>query len=267
MQGDESIMVFVVCIVKHCNLNCVSCDHFAPLSDDAFVSLGEYSRHINRMAEITNRNVELIDIEGGEPLLHPSINGFIEVTRLSFPKTRIKILTNGLLLSKMPKEFWGCCQKNSVSLKITKYPINLDYSMIENIAMQNGVEVEFFNNSVEKEMRVQVIDVNGNQSSKESYMNCYMSNGICAELKNDRLYTCTQSANMDIFAQYFGINIVESKGDYIDIYDDVCEKDIEEFLHTPVPMCRYCETKNWNTKRKWQVSEKRIEEWVGNKSE
>jgi MoaA/NifB/PqqE/SkfB family radical SAM enzyme len=44
-----------------------------------------------------------LTIIGGEPLIHPRIYDILKHARKCFPKSRIEIATNGLLLSKKPK--------------------------------------------------------------------------------------------------------------------------------------------------------------------
>lgn len=253
---------FVVCIAEHCNLNCASCDHFSVLSEERLIDIDKYSKMIERMADITDRRVERIHIEGGEPLLHPKVKDFLKVTRTAFPETVLKLYTNAILLHKMDDEFWEECRKLNIIIKITKYPIKVDYKRIEELAAERNVVIEFVNENTVKAWRVQKIDVNGKQDPATSYENCYMAHGICAELRDGKLFTCTQGANLDIFGRYFFLDIKYDKEDYIDIFDDVNMSDIIGYLNRPAPMCRYCRTCEWNNEVEWSVSKKSISEWT-----
>jgi molybdenum cofactor biosynthesis enzyme MoaA len=56
---------------------------------------------------------------GGEPLLHPRAIDIIKIARKYFPNKDIRFLTNGLLLSKMSKEFFQTLIDYHIFLDIT----------------------------------------------------------------------------------------------------------------------------------------------------
>ena len=258
-------LYYVVDIVEHCNLNCQMCDHFAPISDEHFMTLEAYIRDAERIAEIygDNGSIPFVCIEGGEPLLHPNINSIIENTRRILSKTQIQIFTTGLLLSKMGEDFWKICRICEVMLVVTKYPIKFDYEVIVELAAQNKVSLKFFSGDLTvKTSYHKPIDLKGTQNKYESFHRCYMANGECADLKGGKLYPCTFAANIHIFNQYFKQRLQITEKDYIDIYSTVTPEDIGEFLSNPIPACKYCDVKNWTYNHVWGISKKTINEWV-----
>jgi hypothetical protein len=60
--------------VDHCNLNCKGCTAFSPVAEEKFMDVNMFERDCERLAELTGGKIELIDLLGGEPLLHPKIN-------------------------------------------------------------------------------------------------------------------------------------------------------------------------------------------------
>lgn len=254
---------FVVCIAEHCNLNCARCDHFSPISKEWFMDVNVYEKDMKRMSELFAEDVSLIDIEGGEPLLHKEVERFLDIARKYFPNTEIKLFTNGLLLSKMKDSFWNVCRENDIIIRVTKYPIRVDYEEMKRLVTNHAIKFEFANNEVEdKEMIQQSLDLQGFQNKYESFHSCYMANGECAELREGKLYQCNVVANLHIFNEYFQQNLEVCKKDYLNIYDDISIEDVYDYLCAPIPACRYCKTKEWKDGNKWTVSSRCIEEWT-----
>ena len=130
---------FCVHIVEHCNLKCQSCDHFAPLAEKEFADINVFENDFARLSELLNAKVNRIGLMGGEALLHPQLNDFLYVARKYFPKTKLQLVTNGILLLKQTEDFWKTCKKNDIIITITKYPIKLDFDKIRELAKQHDV--------------------------------------------------------------------------------------------------------------------------------
>jgi molybdenum cofactor biosynthesis enzyme MoaA len=58
------------------------------------------------------KKVGWILLMGGEPLLHPELERFFPAARTAFPSAKIKIVTNGILLSKKEDSFWRHSKKD-----------------------------------------------------------------------------------------------------------------------------------------------------------
>lgn len=101
-------------ICDHCNLRCVACSHESPFATERFddpatlrLALKALWRHYE---------APLIKLLGGEPLLHPDIGAIIEAVR-AVTGSRIRIVTNGLLLKKRHLELRGVDE-----IHISAYP-------------------------------------------------------------------------------------------------------------------------------------------------
>ena len=250
-------------VTEHCNLNCYGCDHFSPLAQPEFAEVSEFERDIKRISELTNGEVKRFCLLGGEPLLHPQIIDFMRITRQYLPETRIAILTNGILLPKQSKEFWESCKKYNIVVNTTKYPINIDFEKIKEIAAKYDVEYGYFSNSnqVIKTSDHYPLNLKGNGNKTENFKHCMLANH-CIFLKHGHLYTCAIAPNIEHFNKYFNYNIPLTNKDGIDIYKVKNQKHILKFLATPIPFCKYCNiSERIQGRNKWCISKKDISEW------
>ncbi len=255
---------FEFCIVKHCNLNCRSCDHFCPLIEqEMFMDYNVFSRDIKRLAELFHAKAEQILILGGEPLLNPDIISYMDLTRSCFPNANIYIVTNGILLDKMSTEFWEACRRRHVGLRPTRYPIRVDYKLLEKLAHNNGVDYDFFGSTKvsTRNMWHHPFDLTGMQNMEENFLLCYSGNR-CITLDDGKLYTCPIPMTSRAFNKYFHVDLEVVDTDWIDIYKARSSKEILEALAKPIPFCRYCDVKNRTYNHPWGISKKDIKEWT-----
>lgn len=254
---------FVVDLAEHCNLNCQNCDHFSPLADEYYTDINMFENDIKRISEILGNKVTYVDLEGGEPLLNPDVNKYIEIVHKYLPSTQVEIFTNGILLEKMSEEFWEVCHNHNVILEVTKYPIQFNYDRVKELAEQNNVNFRYYNGDiVVKTSMHKPLDLAGKQDKYKSFNACYMANANCTMLKKGKLYGCTLIPNIETFNKYFGKDIKVTDKDYIDIYDDISADDIFEFLCNPMPMCRYCKVNEWTYNNEWKTTTRSIKEWT-----
>jgi hypothetical protein len=263
----------MVNLTEHCNLNCACCNQFSPLANKKFYSLSVFKQDIMQIFKLTDGAVDEVTFLGGEPLLHPQITDFFDITRQCYdnnPYSKIKrggggicIITNGILLAKMPEKFWENCRKNDVLIRITKYPVNINFSMIEEIAEKYGVHLCYFEDTdnVVKTTNYMPFDMTGHQNIRTSFKYCFVEAGFF-RLHEGRLYSCCFIPSIHIFNEYFNKNMLVSDKDSIDIYKARNFNDIIEFACHPIPFCRYCMTKSIKTQIPWRRSTKDISEWT-----
>ncbi len=260
----RNICRFQTHIVEHCNLNCASCAHYSPLHDKEFLCVEEYKKDYKRLSALFSGEAELIEILGGEPLLHPEITAFMEIARDCFPHAPIHILTNGLLLPKMPEKFWQAMKSYVITLRITRYPVKFDYDGWAQRVEAMGIQVWLADEEVT--WVAHKLDVsggipNGEAAARnlENFLNCYDSN-FCVALEHGRLYTCPQAAYAKTFANYFDAPIDITDRDSINIHAAQSAEEITSFLARPIPFCRYCRVKERHV-IPWGPSRKEIGEW------
>ena len=256
----KAMLDYEVQLVEHCNLNCKSCSHFCPVAKEEFLDINEYKRDCERLSKLFNKEASFIRLMGGEPLLHPKIVDFLNITRANFPNALIDLDTNGTLILKMKDDFWKAMHKNNINLTVTKYPIELDLKKIQEKCDKEKVTFRFFSEQSVKYFNHLPLDLEGRQPIEYNFMKCYLANS-CHTLKHGRLYTCSTVPHVEHFNQYFQCNLQLSKDDSIDIYGVKDKKEILEFLAKPIPFCRYCKVRE-RKQQLWEVSKKDIKEWV-----
>jgi MoaA/NifB/PqqE/SkfB family radical SAM enzyme len=238
------------------------CYHFSPLAQKWFLNPEDFKRDAQRLSELTNGRIEKLHLMGGEPLLHNDINLICSIARNNFKSGDIKIVTNALLLLKMESSFWETCSKERIGIIITRYPLRINYKMIEKQARNQGVKIEYWGDGRDYMQCKIPLDLTGSQNGKESFYRCHRSN-VCIQLREGKLYTCVTIPYINIFNKYFKQDLQVSEKDYIDIYKVKDMNEIYQFLITPPPFCRYCDNKQKNEKAaKWGVTKRKITEWV-----
>lgn len=259
LKKKHSKIVMGFHVTEHCNLNCAGCDNFSPLAEPEFIDVSEFRRDIERMAFLFHNECERISLLGGEPLLHPELPEIIEIARKNFPVGKIRLLTNGTLLSRQEARFWEACRDNDIVIAMTHYPINVDIEKIMSLVKKFGVKIEY-SEMTKDEFLKEPVDLSGKGDFRKNFAACTRAN-YCVMLGHGRLYTCTFASNIHHFSRKFGKNIPVTEADYIDIYKVNDPEQILRRLAEPIPLCRFCDIIHIKPV-KWRVSEKDISEWV-----
>lgn len=244
-------------IVDYCNLNCKGCSHFANLfKHGEMVSFEQYCKDLRQIA--SKVNVYNFDLLGGEPLLNPRLTEYIEFARVVMPGTRLRIITNGLLLQKQDDNFFQCCKENGVVIVITLYPPILSIlDSVITLLQGKGIMYEIRRN---KDEFGKNIDLSGGADKNTAMKQCRQHN--CHFFRNGKLYKCPFSVMGNKLLEHYKCDIHFEGG--IDIYDeDLNWKEVVYQLdYMPIEECRYC---GEEVGYKWEVSPKPIlEDWIIN---
>ncbi len=263
MMINDSILPYIIefHLVDHCNLNCAGCSHFAPLvKEEVFSDFINFKRDLMRLRQVFD-DVYEIRLMGGEPLLHPQINGFIEFSRQTFPKANISISTNGMLLLKMPAAFWQSCAVNHVLVKLTNYPISLNFSAINQLGRSYQVRLK-----IPKQVNAffQFINIQGDSNPSHSFRNC-RAMYTTPFLRDGRLYSCSFAPHVHLFNEYFHQDIPVTQNDSINLFGDVTPQQVHTFLANPIPLCQWCKTNRPYTN--WGRSNGDITEWISGEAD
>jgi MoaA/NifB/PqqE/SkfB family radical SAM enzyme len=251
-----------ICVTEHCNLGCYSCNHFSQLAEPEFADLPAVERDLRRLSGLSGGSIPLIYLAGGEPLLNPELPEFMQITRQYFPKSRVQIVTNGLLLLVQKDVFWESVKKYNVVMTPTKYP-GVDWEKIEARAREFGYQFDYFDFSgnTEKTSRKFLLDISGSQNAKKSFNRCCMA-ACTVAVQNGRVATCAFVFNMRHFNKYFGQNILVTEQDSIDIHKAQTMQEIVDFVNRPIPLCRYCKSMGEEIVGGWRKTECKITEWT-----
>jgi ABC-2 type transport system ATP-binding protein len=211
---------------------------------------------MTRLTEVFSGITEIF-LLGGEPLLHPQMAEFIDITRESFPKSRINVMTNGLLVPKMPSEFWESMRRNDAWLLCDDYPVGVAKQKIEAIVEREDVKIEW--TDPRGEFFKLPIDLAGEQDPADSFRKC---RGVmnCPVLRDGRIYPCAYAAFIDIFERKFEVEgIGAGEKDSVSIEAD--PYDVMEFLLNPIPWCSHCDFDN-KENYTWGHSNGTMDEWL-----
>ncbi|MCL2131481.1 MAG: radical SAM protein [Lentimicrobiaceae bacterium] len=259
-----SIPILHIHLADHCNLNCRGCDNFSPLSPEVFADIAVFERDCARIAQLSKGRVQEIQLLGGEPLMNPQVIDFMQVARKHFPSVNIKLVSNGVLLLKQKEAFWNACRQNAIEIVVTKYPINIDYEAIKQLAERQGVKFRFYGSTAEvaKTMQCMPLDLSGKQNACDSFLRCSSANR-CVSMDNGRIYTCSLIPYIKYFNAHFGQNLPVTEDDFMDIYKAENMEEILKFLCRPMPFCRFCNQKGMIWDIGYGTSKKEISEWTG----
>ena len=253
---------FAFSLASHCNLNCKGCAHFSPLSGEEFPDFDEAERDFARLGELFGGTCNYISLMGGEPLLNPRIEDYCRMARNYFPNGDVQILTNGILLLKMPDSFYQTCKEARISIHVTPYPIKLDHKAIRKRCRRYGVPYHFYWDQTSKnEFFRYVIDETGSQDAVQSFIHCSDANN-CLFLYKGRMYPCGAGAHFRIFDQYYQSGMELTDEDSVDIYKVRGGWELLMEMAKPVPMCRYCVISGRKETFTWGHSKKDKNEWT-----
>jgi hypothetical protein len=179
----------------------------------------------------------------------------LEITRKHFPRSNIRLVTNGLKIKEMPDSFFQVCQKAKIGIDWTIYPPILGKrNEIEEIISGYGLDLVVTNISSFFAHR----NLDGN-SKPDVAMKICRSYNYCPFLQEGKLYICGIPALAKYFNNIFGTEIPNTG--WIDIHTSgLSGRKIISELDQPAETCRFCSTelRNFN----WSRSRKEMGEWV-----
>ena len=289
IPSTKGLQEIYIQATSHCNLNCISCDAFSPVAKPEFVTFEKFSKDFHKIKELfPDRNMDLV-ILGGEPLLNPDLTKIINLYQKLFPKGKKNIFTNGILLPKMDEDFWKALKNANFDLTITYHPIDIDRSIAENLAKKYEINLikniittnvlydlntHKISRHVETIRKIEppyhvwgktIIDLSGSQDYVEKRYVCYRRDMGASYIRGN-LYFCHEHAHVNALIDNFNLDIPITKDDYITIADVKSAKEIDDFINSPKPLCRYCKQDSsvfFNGKPiEWEFSKKQLSEWV-----
>ena len=253
---------FEIHLTEHCNLNCKGCSHFSPLADEEFLEIGAFEKDMARMAQLFDRNdIQMITLLGGEPLLHPQVNDFMRIVVKYFPYMPLQLVTNGLLLLNKSKSFWETCRATGTFIRVSHYPISLDFSAFKEKAMIEGVNLFIEPEEAPKNFHKDVYDLSGLADDQLSHAACEIF-GSCCQLNNGKFFPCNNAANFHHLNRFFNLGISESAENYIDIYKAQSKDEFIKLITSPIPCCKYCNMNAQELEIKWGRSKRSLDEWA-----
>ena len=224
-------------VMDGCNLKCKGCTHFSNLfPTDAAVPLEQFERDITRLKEICD--IKKLRLLGGEPLLHGKLLRFLEIARDKFPYTDIRVVTNGLLITKQSEELLNYMREHEILFDISWYPPILPRKG-EILSFLNERQIKYHSFETEIHEFSRCLTLSDTHDPQISQIKCGIR--YCTILRDGKLYKCALAAYLPEYKRAFNTDIKEEAG--LDIYHAGIDK-IRDFsvscVKEPMEMCRYC---------------------------
>lgn len=217
-------------LADHCNLNCAGCFHYAPFAERRLADIESLRRDFARLADLFG-NIRHVRIMGGEPLLHPQVVAAAKIVRDAFPRSRVRVVTNGILLPG----FKGLEElaKLRVGIDWTKYPPVSDKGdEIRRICQEAGVGLRVTENS----SFMARLRPDGSSDVRKAFRWC-RDRMYCPLLDDGRIYLCAPARFAGAYNKAAGCDIPADPG--IDIRNSSA-KEIMLYLMRPSASCRCC---------------------------
>ena len=217
-------------LADHCNLNCAGCLHYAPFADRRFADLETVRKDFARLKTLF-ANIRHVRIMGGEPLLHPDVVSFARIVREAFPRSRVCIVSNGLLL----KSFDGLSElaKLRVGIDWTKYPpVAQQEPVFREMCAKAGVDLQV---EAKPTFWARIVPTGG-VGIRRSFAWC-RRRLYCPFLDSGRIYPCAPARFAPYYNRAAGTKIFAEPG--LDIHS-ASAREILLYLMRPSFACQYC---------------------------
>ena len=215
-----------------CNLNCRGCTHFSPLFHHIDADLASRLADVEKLAGKFSR-ILYFYLLGGEPFLNPEICSYVEGVHKILPRTILTIVTNGLLIPKLPQEVLDCIRRTKTVVSISEYKptheiIGEITARLEAAGVKYAIRPydskQLFNKPIE-------VVPSGRYPQK-----C-ISDG-CVNLYNGKIARCPTLMYAFKFNEAFGVHL-PTEG-IMDLDAAPEGKELLEKLEEPVPLCAHC---------------------------
>ncbi len=242
-------------VVDFCNLNCKGCSHFSNLySKGSQTSYQRFEQDIKQLA--TKIFILQFNLLGGEVFLSDKLFEYIACLKKYMPKTKIELISNGLIIPYLDKELLEYIKMNDVTIDITEY---LPTSIILD-KIKNTLEMYKIRYTIRPLAQTfgKNIDLTGKNNPFIAMNNCRESK--CQFLREGKIYKCPFTSLGNKFFEYYNIPIHFDEG--INIYDETLDwnNEITKICNEPLDACRYCGVEE---KFSWERSDTpKKEEWL-----
>ncbi len=239
-EKDRPFLTYIeLHLFDGCNLNCKGCSHFSPLCNHlpAPDSAG-ILRDIQRLTKLFS-GVGHLRLLGGEPLLNPELLTLLTGIRALLPKTKLTLVTNGLLVEQWGTPLSEKLRQLHIILCITGYPCNQEIGarVVESYRAQGNLAV--------LTPRTDYFRLFLRERGESGAEGCELRH--CILLREGKLYRCSIAAMIFAYNQAFGCAYPEEQG--VDLYGAANGREVFARLRQPGAMCRYCSDSG--TLRKW----------------
>jgi organic radical activating enzyme len=225
-------------ITEHCNLRCSVCCDFGNIAEPEEYGLETFESDMAQLAALGIR-VKKLRLLGGEPLLSKQINNYIDLTRRYQPEADLHLVTNGILLWRMPDDFFETARRNRITVQISNYPEEKNQPLIAKSKAR--LEAEAVNQIEYKPVcfEIDYIFDQVDADIEKIFKRCSLIyNSV--NLYRGRIYKCPRPINLRHYDKLYGTS-ASDLSDGIDLFDPgLTPSLVAQRLDQPIRTCRYC---------------------------
>jgi len=230
--GDAVLTQVEMHVSDACNLNCRGCTHFSPLFHQIDADVASRLEDVEKLAGKVSHILNFF-LLGGEPFLNPEISAYVEGLQKILPHTRRTIVTNGLLIPKLPQEVLDSIRRTKTFISISEYEPT--HEAIEEITArleEAGIAYELRSFDSKQLFNKPVETV---PSGK--YPQKCISDG-CVNIYNGKICRCPTLMYAFKFNETFGEHL-PTEG-ILNLEDAPSGEELLNWLKEPVPLCVHC---------------------------
>lgn len=260
VDGRVRVEAFELHVAEHCNLRCANCCNMSPLVGERMLSVADVEAFVARMATVLVADV--VKIMGGEPLLHPELPAVLRVLRESGIGERVRLFTNGLLLSSMPDAFWDALDE----LTISNYRSAPVKPAVLAMARERAKRHDFVLNVKPVDEFSQVLSPRYEPDANRvaaTFDRCWLRHR-CLVVRDRKFYMCTRAAYADDFLARVAHEPphapLDRSSDGISLDEPDLAGVLETYLNRDQPLgaCRYCFGGDGATEKHYQLTKSEV---------
>ncbi len=219
-------------VIDYCNLNCQGCNHYAPIFPKQRPDIEDRMEDVRKIGKLYAEVIEF-GLIGGEPLLNPELAEYIRRTSEILPRTRLQMVTNGLLLPTVEDDTLKCIKEHQVLVVISEYvPTAKMLPKAIQRLQQYGIDYEIRSLNIKKTFYKTL-----SRTSHSRYPKKCISLG-CTNICDGRIARCPTVLYIEKLNQMFDVNF-PTDGIY-KLKDDDDGGKLDQDLQRRIPLCDYC---------------------------
>lgn len=234
---EETLFHVEMHAMDACNLNCVGCTHFSPIFEKKKPNTEMQLRDVELLRQKI-MSIAQFHILGGEPFLNDEILFYVDKVKELYPKAGIIIVTNGLLIPKLPKEVLEYLAAENICVSISEYEPT--HRMIGQIVdVLNEYNVMYYIREARNIFNIPL----SVKPVEDVY--CISNNGII--IANGRIARCPSLMYIEELNERFQFSF-PTEG-ILDLSSSISGVELKRKLQEEVPLCHHC-VKNeveWST--------------------
>ncbi len=226
-------------ITAKCTLKCKDCAQILYLTDKLGHSDTELTLETMRRFSATVDYCALVEVFGGEPLLHPDLIDILRETSSHSNILEVVVDTNGTIMPK--EELLDLMGKYRIAMRITDYgKVSSKKYELRDACMEHNVPCTI--KHVSEWNIYGPAEKSQNQENQKKFASCVSANK-CSSLIEGKWHVCARDAHMT------RLGMLENNGmEYIDFMDQHMQiSDIREKMYgllnrkKPLSSCVYCD--------------------------